>query len=93
MQTYFTHHKTMNTAQKADKSPLMQTENMSWEELIDRLLAIQRARDLPANWLIAQVELAGHPPKQMWRTAHDGVADALCLMQYGLRSFGGAKNV
>jgi hypothetical protein len=40
---------------------------MTWQELIDRLLIIQKARDLPANWLIAQVEMAGHPPKQIWR--------------------------
>lgn len=26
------------------------------------------------------------------RIPHDGIADALCLMQYGIRSFGGGKN-
>ena len=26
------------------------------------------------------------------RTAHDGIADALCLLQHGIRSFGGGKN-
>jgi hypothetical protein len=51
---------------------------MTWTELIDRLLAIQRARDLPANWLIAQVEMAGHPPKAIWRA----IAKALNYSQY-----------
>jgi hypothetical protein len=51
---------------------------MTWEELIDRLIAIQRARDLPANWLIAQVELAGHPPKAIWRA----IAKALHFTQF-----------
>jgi hypothetical protein len=51
---------------------------MTWDELIDRLLAIQRARDLPANWLIAQVEMAGHPPKAIWRA----IARALNYTQF-----------
>jgi hypothetical protein len=67
MQTDFTHHKIMNPSQKADKSPLMQIENMSWEELIDRLLAIQKARNLPPSWVIDRIEECGHPPKQIWR--------------------------
>jgi hypothetical protein len=68
----------MNTAQKADKSPLMQTEIMSWEELIDRLLTIQRAWDLPRTWVVEQVELAGHPPKAIWRA----IAKALEYTQF-----------
>jgi hypothetical protein len=51
---------------------------MTWQELIDRLLIIQKARDLPANWLIAQVEMAGHPPKAIWRA----IAKALKYSQY-----------
>jgi hypothetical protein len=51
---------------------------MSWDEILERLLAIQRARDLPANWLIAQVEMAGHPPKAIWRS----IAKALKYSQY-----------
>jgi hypothetical protein len=51
---------------------------MTWTELIDRLLAIQKARDLPKEWVIDQVELAGHPPKAIWRA----IAKALNYTQF-----------
>jgi hypothetical protein len=68
----------MNTSQKADKSPLMQTENMSWEELKDAAIAYCR-RAFPDVPLVM--------PR--CRNPHDGIADSLCILQYGLRSFGG----
>jgi hypothetical protein len=51
---------------------------MTWEELIDRLLTIMKANGYPKEWVINQVELAGHPPKQIWRE----IAKALNYSQY-----------
>jgi hypothetical protein len=51
---------------------------MTWEELIDRLLAIQKANGYPKEWVIDQVELAGHPPKAIWRA----IAKALNYTQF-----------
>jgi hypothetical protein len=45
----------------------MQTENMTWTEYIDRLLATQSANDYQPSWVIEQVENAGHPPWGIWR--------------------------
>jgi hypothetical protein len=68
----------MNTAQQADKSPLIQTETMGWEELIDRLIAIQKARNLAPSWVVDRIEETGHPPKQIWRA----LAKTLNYSQY-----------
>ena len=68
----------MKTAQQANKSPLTQTENMSWEELIDRLLAIQKARNLAPSWVVDRIEETGHPPKKVWRV----IAKALNYTQF-----------
>jgi hypothetical protein len=51
---------------------------MTWDELIDRLLAIQKARDLPKIWVVEMVELAGHPNRQGWRR----IAKGLGFTQY-----------
>jgi hypothetical protein len=51
---------------------------LTWEELIDRLLAIQKANGYPKEWVIDQVELAGHPPKAIWRA----IAKALNFTQF-----------
>jgi hypothetical protein len=51
---------------------------MTWEELIDRLLAIQKARELPKTWVVESIELCGHPPKQIWRS----IAKALQYSQF-----------
>jgi hypothetical protein len=49
------------------KSPSQQVEEMTWTELIDRLLAIQKARNYQSGWVIRMVMVAGHPPIQYWR--------------------------
>jgi hypothetical protein len=51
---------------------------MTWTELIDRLLTIQKAWDFPSTWVLDQVELAGHPPKAIWRA----IAKALNYTQF-----------
>jgi hypothetical protein len=51
---------------------------MTWTELIDRLLAIQKSWDFPRTWVVEQVEIAGHPPKQIWRV----IAKALNYTQF-----------
>jgi hypothetical protein len=51
---------------------------MTWDELIDRLLAIQIARNFPVSWVIDRIEETGHPPKQVWRK----VAKALHFTQF-----------
>jgi hypothetical protein len=51
---------------------------MTWDELIDRLLAIQIARNFPVSWVVEQAELAGHPPRMIWRK----IAKALGYTQY-----------
>jgi hypothetical protein len=51
---------------------------MTWIELLERLLAIQKTWDFPRTWVVDQVELAGHPPKAIWRA----IAKALKYSQY-----------
>jgi hypothetical protein len=68
----------MKTLQQADKPPLIQTETMTWNELLDRLLAIQRARNLPPHWIVDRPEECGHPPKAIWRP----LAKSLGFTQY-----------
>jgi hypothetical protein len=41
---------------------------MTWTDLIDRLLTIQKANSYPPQWVVDQIEAAGNPPKQIWRT-------------------------
>jgi hypothetical protein len=52
--------------------------NMSWDEILEKLLAIQKARDLPANWVVESIELCGHPPRSIWRK----IAKALGYTEY-----------
>lgn len=40
---------------------------MTWDELLIKLLAIQKARDLPKNWVVDRLEDCGHPPRAIWR--------------------------
>jgi hypothetical protein len=40
---------------------------MTWTELIDRLLTIQKANGYPPQWVVDQIEAAGHPPRAVWR--------------------------
>jgi hypothetical protein len=68
----------MKTSQRADKSPLVQTELMSWDELIDRLIAIQKARNYAPQWVVDRIEETGHPPKHIWRA----IAKTLGYSQY-----------
>ncbi len=51
---------------------------MTWEEILERLLAIQKARGLPANWVVESIEPCGHPPRSIWRK----IAKALGYTQY-----------
>jgi hypothetical protein len=51
---------------------------MTWQELIDQLLATQKAWNFPRTWVVEQVELVGHPPKAIWRA----IAKALKYSQY-----------
>jgi hypothetical protein len=51
---------------------------MTWTELIDRLLAIQKANGYPPQWVIDRIEEAGHPPKAIWRA----IAKALNFTQF-----------
>jgi hypothetical protein len=51
---------------------------MTWTEMIDRLLLIQKVNGYPKEWVIDQVELAGHPPKAIWRS----IAKALNYTQF-----------
>jgi hypothetical protein len=41
--------------------------NMTWTELIDRLLTIQKANNYQPGWVVRMVQSAGHPPIQHWQ--------------------------
>jgi hypothetical protein len=39
----------------------------SWDDLIDKLLVIQKANNYQPGWVVHQVKVAGMPPIQHWR--------------------------
>jgi hypothetical protein len=51
---------------------------MTWTELINRLLTIQKANGYSPQWVIDRIEEAGHPPKAIWRD----IARALNFTQF-----------
>jgi hypothetical protein len=42
-------------------------EPPSWDDLIDKLLVIQKANNYQPGWVVHQVKAAGMPPIQYWR--------------------------
>jgi hypothetical protein len=51
---------------------------MSWDEILEKLLAIRADRDLPANFVVESIELCGHPARSIWRK----IAKALGYTEY-----------
>jgi hypothetical protein len=51
---------------------------MSWDEILEKLLAIRADQDLPANFVVESIELCGHPARSIWRK----IAKALGYTEY-----------